>query len=79
MDNAFKYIKENGGIDTEASYPYEARVNTNCIFPLYSIILSEGRTCEENARRHDTRREKERQTDKEMGRQHLLKDRLKVG
>lgn len=31
MDNAFKYIKANGGIDTEASYPYQGE-NLQCRF-----------------------------------------------
>jgi cathepsin L len=36
MDNAFNYIKSNNGIDTEPSYPYEARDDT-CRFKAANV------------------------------------------
>nr|AJF94912.1 cathepsin L3 [Nephilengys cruentata] len=40
MDQGFEYIKENNGIDTEASYPYEA-IDDKCRFKRQSV----GATC----------------------------------
>ncbi|KAK3094504.1 hypothetical protein FSP39_002605 [Pinctada imbricata] len=41
MDKAFKYIETNGGIDTEASYPYKAKNGKKCLFKEADIGATE--------------------------------------
>jgi len=41
VDVSFRYIKENGGIDTEASYPYRARAQRACHFNRSTVGATE--------------------------------------
>ncbi len=41
MTSSFQYVKDNGGIDTEASYPYISKSNSKCLYNTANI----GATC----------------------------------
>ena len=43
MDYAFRYIKDNGGIDTERSYPYQGEDEERCRYnPAYRGATDKG-------------------------------------
>ena len=45
MQNAFSYIKDNDGIDTESSYPYEARPTHQCRFNASKVGATDSVSC----------------------------------